>query len=238
MSFQAKCQQNVLRTADLYLKEIEQIKGHTVNYRILHIRLIYAILVYSDGDSQHKGYSAGCFNALQILQAKTSPWINEDLNQVFGSVPGESAVICSSAGCRAKWDPPGGSSHFEVPRAPYGLSKTSLARCLVCVSNAALKNRRRVGHLLCLPSLIQMHLVDKDDELKSHPSSSLSGNTPSSLQAEQVPNHHRLLLLEEHLAAAWCSDLNQETSWAGKWTSTVEGLLFCFFYCFLTLHFT
>lgn len=66
MSFPAKCQQNVLRTADLYLKKkIEQIKGHTGNYRILHIRLIYAILVYSDGDSQHKGYSAGCLNALQ-----------------------------------------------------------------------------------------------------------------------------------------------------------------------------
>lgn len=187
--------------------------------------------MYSDGDSQNKGYSAGCFNALQILQAKTSPWINEDLNQVFGSVPSESAVIYSSAGCRAKWDPPGGSWHFEVPLAPYGSSKTSLAGVWFAFRNAVLKNRRRVGHLLCLPSLIQMHLVvlkvtlfiqsERQHAVITAGRASHQSSSPSSSSSSWGTSSCSLMLR---------SQSGEILGW--KWTSTVEGLFFCFFRLF------
>lgn len=121
--------------------------------------------MYFYGESQNERYSAGCLNALQILSRNTVG-INEDANQVLGSVPSDTLKLHVG---------PNETHQEEVDTLKYygqrmlcqkkKKHQVLLVFCVFFCCKSGTEEPQLVGHSLCLPSLIQMHLVNKDDEL-------------------------------------------------------------------------
>lgn len=92
-----------------------------------------------------------------------------------------------------------------------------------------------VGHRLCLLPLIQMHLINEDDELKSHSSFTLSYYTPSVTTAGRA-RHHLSSPSSSSSSSSSCGTSRcssmlrsqaEENQW-WKWTSTVPLCHACF----------